>query len=44
MTDAEVRAFAADFLPAYETYLPTLRSVRAGPVLNLMIGRDRLPV
>lgn len=44
MTDAEVRAFAADFLPAYETYLPTLRGVRPGPVLHLMIGRDRLPV
>ena len=43
MTDAEVRAFAADFLPAYQTWLPTLRDLRPGPVLHITIGRDRLP-
>jgi D-glycerate 3-kinase len=45
MTDEQVRAFAARFLPAYETYLPTVRDHPvAGPALRILIGRDRLPL
>jgi D-glycerate 3-kinase len=46
MSDADVRAFATGFLPAYETYLPGLRrgSPVKGPTLSVLIGRDRLPV
>jgi D-glycerate 3-kinase len=46
MTDAEVRAFAERFLPAYATWLPTLRETlaAAGPFLHVVIGRDRLPI
>jgi D-glycerate 3-kinase len=46
MSDAEVRAFAEGFLPAYATWLPTLRRTlaEAGPLLHVVIGHDRLPV
>jgi hypothetical protein len=46
MSDADVRAFASGFLPAYETFLPGLRRGPpvAGPVLSVTIGRDRLPL
>jgi D-glycerate 3-kinase len=46
MSDAEVRAFAARFLVAYELYLPTMRLAPpvAGPLLRVTIGRDRLPL
>jgi D-glycerate 3-kinase len=46
MSDAEVRAFAARFLAAYELYLPSmsLASPVAGPMLRVRIGRDRLPL
>lgn len=46
MGDADVRTFAAGFLPAYETYLPGMRlgPIITGPVLRVTIGRDRLPL
>jgi D-glycerate 3-kinase len=46
MTDADVRAFASRFLPAYETWLPAMRRAPpvAGPFVRVTIGPDRLPV
>jgi D-glycerate 3-kinase len=45
MTTEQVTAFAAQFLPAYLTYLPGLaaRPPITGPMLTVAIGRDRLP-
>jgi D-glycerate 3-kinase len=45
LTDSEVRRFAEGFLPAYATYLPTVRDTlpRTLPILHLVIGPDRLP-
>jgi len=45
MTTAEVKAYIAKFLPAYELYLPAMRTglPGSGPVLHLKIGRYRLP-
>src|SRR5665213_2782954 len=45
MTTEQVTAFAARFLPAYLAYLPQLaiRPPITGPMLTVMIGRDRLP-
>lgn len=41
----EIRAYVEKFLPAYEIYLPGLRSnpPTAGPVRRIRIGRNRLP-
>lgn len=46
MSLAEVKAYIEKFLPAYETYLPTLQKGPpvSGPFLHLRIGGDRLPL
>jgi D-glycerate 3-kinase len=45
MSTEEIKAFAAEFLPAYRIYLPGLRGRPpvSGPFLRTLIGNDRLP-
>ena len=47
MTTGQIRAYVEKFLPAYETYLPGLRShppETPTPACTIVIGQDRLPL